>query len=1009
MEMKERRYEEDIESYLVSKGGYTRGNQKTYEADKAMDLSKLVAFIEKTQPKEWGKYQRIYGVDSVKRLYKRLNESVNMHGMLYVLRHGIEDRGVKLKMAAFRPETNLNSEVIENYNNNILECIRQFRYSEKNNNSIDIVLMLNGFPLVAVELKNQLTGQSIENAKKQYMFDRNPKELCFRFDTRFLVYFAADLYEVAMTTCLSGEGTRFLPFNMGSNGAGNVGGAGNPANVEGGYVCSYLWEKVITKDVLLDILQRYMHLYVEGTEKPRKTLIFPRYHQLDVVTKLLADVRESGAGKNYLIQHSAGSGKSNSIAWLAYGLANLHNGKDEKIFKSVIVVTDRTVLDSQLQDTIYSFDHTDGVVEKIDEKKHSKDLRDAINAGKKIIITTLQKFPHIYREVENNANKNFAVIVDEAHSSQSGSSAMKLKAALADTEEALREYAELEGRAEEEIKDGEDQLVQEMLAHGRHSNLSFFAFTATPKEKTLEMFGTKQKDGSFKAFHIYSMKQAIEEGFILDVLQNYMTYKTYYKIVKDTPENPELPAGKASKAVLRYESLHPYNIAQKTQIMIETFREVTRTKIGGRGKAMVVTASRLHAVRYYHEFKRYIERNGYDDLDILIAFSDSVKDMDDSGEIVEYTEEKMNLRRDGTAIKKEQLREEFHSDAYSILIVAEKYQTGFDEPFLHTMFVDKKLKGVKAVQTLSRLNRTCERKTDTFVLDFANTADEIKEAFEPYYECTMLDEEINPNLIYDTRKLIRDYGLYNNDDIHNFLNLFLNKDNQSASGLGRMAGLFQPVIGRYNNLPEDKRFEYKKIIRNFTKWYSYITQISRMFDRGLQEEYVFCQYLEKLLPRAAGEDVDLEDKLRLEYYRLEKDFKGNIPLESVGDAAMLSSPKTLDTGGREADKDQLLDIIISRINDKFGGEFTESDRVIVEIIYNNSVKRNKRLEAYAKRNDEVVFTQSIFPEVFKKAAQDCYMQSMGAFSKLFEDSDFYHTVMDAIAREAYKDFRNRER
>ena len=1014
MDIKERRFEEDIEYYMLSEGGYTKGSDATFDREKGLDLTKLIKYIEATQPREWERYQKNYGSDSLRKLYKRIEESVEMHGMLHVLRHGIEDRGIKLKFASFKPETSLNPAVIENYNANIVECIRQFHYSTQNNNSIDMVLMLNGIPVAALELKNQMTGQDVSDAKKQYKTNRDAKETCFGFNKRFLVYFAVDLFEVEMTTHLRGKDTFFLPFNMGSNGAGNVGGAGNPVN-EDGYTTSYLWEKVLKKDIFMDILQRYMHLAVEekmdvgsGKKKISKTLIFPRYHQLDVVIKILADVKINGAGKNYLIQHSAGSGKSNSIAWLSYGLANLHDADNNKIFKSIIVVTDRNVLDSQLQNTIYSFDHTQGVVEKIDDKKKSTDLRDAINDGKKIIITTLQKFPYIYKEVENNANKNFAVIIDEAHSSQSGSSAMKLKSALADTEESLREYAELEGKTEKELKDEQDKLVEEMLAHGRHSNLSFFAFTATPKQKTLEMFGTKQEDGSFRAYHIYSMKQAIEEKFILDVLQNYMTYKTCYKIVKNMPENPEVPASKATKAVLRFESLHPHNLQQKTAIIIETFRSVTKNKIGGRGKAMVVTASRLHAIRYYHEFKRYLERHHYDDLDILVAFSGAIKDIDATGEEVEYTEEKLNKREDGTHIKESQLKEEFHKDEYAMLIVAEKYQTGFDEPLLHTMFVDKKLKGVKAVQTLSRLNRTCAGKTDTFVLDFVNTADEIKEAFQPYYECTELDEEINPNLIYDTRKLIRDFGLYNDEDIAIFLKMFLKKEKQSASDLGKLTSLFKPIINRYNDLPEEKRFDYKKTVRNFVKWYSYITQISRMFDKGLHEEFTFCQYLEKLLPRAISKEVDLDDKLKLEFYKLEKEFKGSISLNPTQEDKTLVNVKKLKTGGAGKDEDVLLDLIITNINDKFGGVFTDADRVLVEIIYDKSVRTNKRLAAYAKKNDEAVFTQSIFPEVFKKVTQQCYMESMDAFSKLFEDKVFYATVMDAISREAYKDLRNRK-
>jgi type I restriction enzyme R subunit len=927
------------------------------------------------------------------------------------LKHGFEDRGTKIEVVSFKQNTNLSQKVIDDYNSNIVTCTRQFKYSKQNDNSIDMVLSVNGIPIVALELKDQFTGQSIANAKKQFMYDRNPKELCFQFDKRFLVYFAVDLNEIAMTTRLEKKYTHFLPFNQGSNGAGKVGGAGNPKN-ENGYTTSYLWENVLTKDGLLELIHKFMQrideektIYKNGVETKKKTtkLIFPRYHQLDVVTKLVNDVKENGSGKNYLIQHSAGSGKSNSIAWLAYELAELHDKNDNPIFTSIIIINDRTVLDQQTQNTIYGFDHVKGMVEMIDENKHSKDLKQAINDGKKIIITTLQKFPYIYDEVDDTTNKRFAVIVDEAHSSQTGKASQKLKAALADTEEALREYAQIEGKAEDEVKDDEDKILDQMLAHGKHKNLSFFAFTATPKQATLEMFGDKLPNGKFKPFHVYSMKQAIEEEFILDVLKNYMTYKNCYKIAKNTPNNPEVPSTQALKAIQRYESLHPHNLQQKTAIIIETFRSVTKNKINGNAKAMVVTASRLHAIRYYHEFKRYIELKKYDDLEILIAFSGVVKDGED-----EYTEEGLNKRKDGTTIKEDQLPMEFNKDEYSMLIVAEKYQTGFDEPLLHTMFVDKKLKGVKAVQTLSRLNRTCAGKKDTFVLDFVNTADEIKEAFEPYYECTELDEEVNVNLIYDTRTLLRSYGLYNDEDIENLLKILYKKSPQNDTDLGRMASVLTPIVNRYKDLSEDKRFDYKKTIHNFNKWYSYITQISRMFDVSLQKEFNFTQYLEKMLPPATNaKSVELEDKLRLEFYKLEQTFKGDITLNPTIETSTLENPKSIKTNGRGAEEDELLENIINKINDKFQGVFTEGDRVIVETIYNKCVKDNKKLQMQAQKNDEEVFNQSIFPEVFKQVAQECYMEQMKAFSKLFEDKAFYNSVMDSISKEAYKNLRIR--
>ena len=492
------------------------------------------------------------------------------------------------------------------------------------------------------------------------------------------------------------------------------------------------------------------------------------------------------------------------------------------------------------------------------------------------------------------------------------------------------------------------------------------------------------------------MKQAIEEKFILDVLKNFTHYKTCYKIAKQTPDNPEVPANKALKAVLRYKELHPHNIAQKTAIIIETYRNVTKNKINGKAKAMVVTASRLHAIRYYHEMKRYIEQHGYDDVEILIAFSGVVKD---GG--FEYTEESMNKRKDGTTIKESQLPSEFNKDEYSMLVVAEKYQTGFDEPLLHTMFVDKKLKDVKAVQTLSRLNRTCSGKTDTFILDFVNSAEDIQKAFEPYYEATYLDEEINVNMIYDTRQLLRKHGIYDETDIQEFLKVFLKKD-QTDTDLGTLTSLLKPVVARYEAKTEEDRFEIKKTVKNFNKWYSYITQISRMFDRSLQEEYTYTQYLEKMLPPVVDvRNVDLEDKLKLEYYKIQEDFHGDISLAPTEDTQTLKNPKVLKTTGFMTEEEALLEEIINKINDRYDGIFSEDDRVIIETLCRKT-KNNKKLDLQAKKNDEEVYTKSIFPEVFKQVAQDCYMEHMKAFSKLFEDKRFYDTVMATIAQETYR-------
>lgn len=652
---------------------------------------------------------------------------------------------------------------------------------------------------------------------------------------------------------------------------------------------------------------------------------------MDVVRKLVADVRENGSGHNYLIQHSAGSGKSNSIAWTAYRLASLHNDANEPIFTSVVIVTDRRNLDAQLQETITGFDHTLGSVCAIDEKKSSKDLRDALNAGKRVIVTTLQKFPVIYEEVDDTTDKRFAIIVDEAHSSQTGTSALKLKTALADVSDALKEYAELEGKAEEELLDDNERLVKEMISHGKHKNLSFFAFTATPKGQTLEMFGTEWNDGSFHPYHVYSMRQAIEEGFILDVLQNYTTYKTCYQIAKNTKDNPDVPQSKALKVIKQYEELHPYNIQQKAAIIVETFRNVTKQKIKGKGKMMVVTSSRLAAVRYYHEIKRYLEANGYNDVEILAAFSGSIKDPDDQTE-KEWTESSLN------GVSEAQTKQVFHDDG-NILIVAEKYQTGFDEPLLHTMIVDKKLRNVKAVQTLSRLNRTHPDKQDTFIIDFVNTKDDILKAFQPFYQETSLSQEINTDLIYKTQKMLRGFKVYDDTDIEKVNKIYFDEDKRKANKTqAAITNALLPIQQKYNSLNQEQRYQFRKTCRSFVKWYGYITQITRMFDKPLHNEYIFCSYLAKIVPADPTIPFVLGDRVRLEYYNLEKTYEGSIELmkeeKGVYDPAKLKKPvKMVETLSP-------LEQVIEKINEQYMGAFTEGDRVVITALH-QKLKNNK--------------------------------------------------------------------
>lgn len=1022
----EKQFETDIESYLISpsggwkkstdagyRSGFRCDNEGNFIENYALDIGTLCTFVKNTQPVAWNLFEKRCKSDPQAKFYRAFQNAVDMDGLINVLRHGFKHRGQEFRVVYFKPETELNQLSLSRYKENICQCIRQWHYSPRaTKNSVDMMLAINGIPLVALELKDQLTGQTIDNAVTQWMTDRDPREEAFQFNRRILTYFAVDLYHVAMSTRLLGTNTMFLPFNQGSNGPGVDGGAGNPQNPNGGYVTAYLWETVLQKDKFLDILQKFIsyqkeikrtvmpdgRLRTDVTEK----VIFPRYHQLDVVRKLVADTKKNGPGHNYLIQHSAGSGKSNSIAWTSYRLASLHDDENKAIFNSVIIVTDRKVLDSQLQDTINGFDHTLGSVVLIDEKKSSKDLLKAVQDGKRIIVTTLQKFPVIYDLVGDTTGKAFAVIVDEAHSSQTGQSAMKLKMALADTSEALSEYAELEGKAEEDLDAANDKFLQELISAGKHKNLSFYAFTATPKDKTLEIFGEEWPDGSFHPFHIYSMRQAIEEGFIMDVLANYTTYKTCYKVAKNTPDNPEVPASKAMKLIRRYTELHPYNIAQKAAIIVETFREVTSKAIGGKGKMMVVTSSRLAAVRYYHEVRHYIEQQGYDNLLIMIAFSGTVIDPDVPGS--EYTESNMNQDLDGNRVTEGQTKAVFH-DQGDVLIVAEKYQTGFDEPLLHTMIIDKKLRDVKAVQTISRLNRIYPGKIDTYVLDFVNKAEDIQKAFQAFYTETSLESEINVDLIYAAQKKLREFKVYTDEDIEVVTSIYLDSANSknNSSLQGKVTNALLPIADRYNNdLDQQQRYEFRRQVRSFVKWYNYITQIVRMFDKELHKEYIFCSYLVHLLPSDENDIWDLGNKVILEYYKLEETFAGSISLEK--DVAGQYEAATMKKGSAQQEKKSQLDEVIEKFNEHYAGEITDGDRILAGILM-EKMSKNDVLRKSAQQDGEQIFVNSVFSKVYDKTAMDSYKESREVFGTLFSDPKKYAALKNALAEIMYREFR----
>ena len=789
-------FETVIEQHLLE-NGYQKISQ-SFDVARAIFPDVVIEFIRATQPKEWAKLEQLHGAQTANQILTDLSRWMDTYGSLHTLRHGFKCYGRTLHVAYFQAAHGLNPELQARYEANIVGITRQLHYSERHpNDALDVTLSVNGIPVATIELKNPLTNQTVENGKKQYRQDRDAREVIFEFKRRTLVHFVVDTEEVWMTTRLAGDATHFLPFNKGHNN-----GAGNPPDPQGRtYRTAYLWEQVLQRDSLLDLLARFLHLQVEekrddeGRKYKKEGMIFPRYHQLQAVRKLVSAARSEGVGNNYLVEHSAGSGKSNTIAWLTHRLASLHNAQDQRVFDSVVVVTDRRVLDQQLQDTIYQFEHRQGVVQKIDED--SKQLAQALENATPIIVTTLQKFPFLARQLQRMAEergetnsraakgllptRRVAVIIDEAHSSQSGESATELKGMLGGEEL----QAEAKRRAEEEGHADMAELYRSMAQRARQNNLSFFAFTATPKHKTLTVFG---RNG--EPFDRYTMRQAIEEGFIMDVLRNYTTYKAYYKLIKAIEDDPNVERKQAAKALARFMRLHPHNIAQKTEIMVEHFNTFTRHKIGGRAKAMVVTGSRLEAVRYKQSFDKYIQEKGYP-IKTLVAFSGIVQD--DQFPDKTYTEEGMNL-----GIRERELPERFATNEYQVLLVAEKYQTGFDQPLLHTMYVDKRLTGIQAVQTLSRLNRVHPQKEETFVLDFVNDREEIREAFKQFYEGAEMGEQADPAQLYQLKNELDASGIYLHEEVERFSEIYFKpKQRVSASDHQAMNAALDPAVVRF--------------------------------------------------------------------------------------------------------------------------------------------------------------------------------------------------------------------
>jgi type I restriction enzyme R subunit len=995
-------FESIIEAHLLT-DGYTAIAPSAYDFERTIFPEIALTFIRTSQPKEWARLEALHGTNTEATVLKDLTHWLDTYGTLAVLRNGFKCYGRTLRVAFFKPAHGMNPELAAQYAANRVGVTRQLRYSLKNTNELDLVLSINGIPVVTAELKNPMTGQTVTNAIAQYQQDRDHREPLFEFKRRALVHFAVDTEVVFMTTRLAGGATHFLPFNKGLEG-----GAGNLPDVKGlAYRTAYLWEEVWQRDSLLDIFARFMHLQVEekrtedGRKVKKETMVFPRYHQLQAVRKLEAAARLEGPGHNYLVEHSAGSGKSNTIGWLAHRLASLHNDTNHKVFDSVIVITDRRVLDRQLQDTIYQFEHRQGVVLKIDED--SRQLAEALTNCVPIIISTLQKFPFVARQLAKMAEerggqadgvlptRRCAVIIDEAHSSQSGETATDLKEVLGGS--VLREEAAR--YAIEEGVENLDELYRSMAKRGRQANLSFFAFTATPKHKTLAVFGRDEAGMAGQPFHRYTMRQAIEEGFIMDVLKNYTTYATYYKLVKASEDDPNVERKQAAKVLARFMRLHPYNIAQKTEVMIEHFNAVTRHRIGGKAKAMVVTGSRLEAVRYKLAFDTYIRDKGYSWIKTLVAFSGEVLDEELPDQT--WTEVRMN-----GGINEAELPEKFDSSDYQVLLVAEKYQTGYDQPLLHTMYVDKRLAGIQAVQTLSRLNRMHPLKEDTFVLDFVNSPEDIREAFKQYFEGAEMGEEAQPNRMYAIKAELDASSIYLAEEVQRFIAVYFKpKQRQSAADHQAMNATLDPAVDRFAALQvedEEQAELWRGKLNAFRNLYAFLSQVIPYQDSDLERLYTFLRFLSPKLPkRGTGERYSFDDEIRLEYYRLQKISEGSISLRE-GRAEPLDGPREVGSGAGH-DEEVPLSRLIDVINERFGTDFTDADQLFFDQIIEAAIADGSLQEAAAV-NPEGKFAL-LFSGLLETLFIERMEQNEDIFARFMNERDFQGLVSDWISRQVY--------
>lgn len=981
--------EKDYQAFLLERleqdNGYVIRKANSFDRMFAVDREMLFQFLNTTQPDTMTALHKVYKADLEDTIVGYINaEATKTRGSLIdLLKHGIEISNHKLDLMYSKPATSYNQDLMRKYQQNIFSAMEEVWASDKER--IDIVIFLNGLAIISFELKCNTAGQSYHDAIYQFRTERSPKTRLFLFKAGTLVNFAMDLEEVYMTTKLDGSATFFLPFNMG-NGEGVTAGAGNPL-FEDKYSVSYMWEDILTKDTILDLISKFIFVEVKetvdedtGKVKRSENLIFPRYHQLDVIRRVLADVRENLSSQNYLIQHSAGSGKTNSIAWLAHRLISLHDADNKIIFDNIVIVTDRVVVDRQLQRAIIGMEHKAGLIRVMDDKCNSNDLAITLNGNTKIIATTIQKFPFIVDAVKGLKTKRFAVIIDEAHSSTAGKDMAAVTKAL--------------GSGEQIEVDMEDMITDEIRRNGKQANISIFAFTATPKPTTILLFGKLNTKGQREAFHVYSMKQAIEEGFILDVLQNYTEYETFYRLNKEVEDDPRCKTNEAKRQIARFIALHDTNIAQRIEVIVEHFRITVMPELGGQAKAMVITPSRQSAVKYQQAFEDYITKKGYSGIHALVAFSGKVKLPDDE---TEYTETSVN------GFSEDRLPKEFDSDAYQVLLVANKYQTGFDQPKLCAMYVLKRLKGVNAVQTLSRLNRICapyEKKT--FVLDFVNTCEEIKSAFAPFYTTTLLANSVTPSAIYDLEARIDAYALFDPADIE-AANEILYSEKVTSKQKQRLTFFLQKSKKLLDHYDYEDQREAVATMRSFVRYYEFLLQVSSFEDTELHKKYNFIAYLLSYINiNHPGGGFNLDGKIKASQF---VQRKGKEHISNTLVAKPVVKLPTAEHFGLTEDKEQRLSEIIDEINARTGKAYDNDVVVKAMLQIRDILMKSERLKTSAKSNTQQDFEFSYFDDI-DDALIEGLAQNQDFFSLLLSNDELKRQVLGIFSEEIYKSLRD---